>query len=104
MAPRRRCAARHLVETQETGTETKLAERIVLLPGDGIGPEVTEQARRVLVAAGARAGLEFEFIEELIGGCSIDAHGTPLREEVIEACQKNQFEKFRLRVKEDSSG
>jgi 3-isopropylmalate dehydrogenase len=67
-----------------------LAERIVLLPGDGIGPEVTEQARLVLVAAGRQAGLEFEFVEELIGGCSIDAHGTPLREEVIEACRSSR--------------
>jgi 3-isopropylmalate dehydrogenase len=64
-----------------------LAERIVLLPGDGIGPEVTEQARLVLVAAGKQVGLEFEFEQELIGGCSIDAHGTPLRDEVIEACR-----------------
>ncbi len=62
-----------------------MAERIVLLPGDGIGPEVTEQARRVLVAAGSKFGLEFEFVEELIGGASIDAYGTPLRDEVIQA-------------------
>jgi 3-isopropylmalate dehydrogenase len=67
--------------------EKKLTERIVLLPGDGIGPEVTEQARLCLVAAGRQAGLEFEFHEELIGGASIDAHGTPLRDEVIEACR-----------------
>jgi len=63
---------------------------ITVLPGDGIGPEVTEQARRVMVAAGAREGLEFEFQEELIGGCSIDAHGTPLRDEVIEACRESR--------------
>jgi len=61
-----------------------------LLPGDGIGPEVTEQARRVLVAAGGHFGLEFEFHEELIGGASIDAHGTPLRDEVVEACQQSR--------------
>jgi 3-isopropylmalate dehydrogenase len=67
-----------------------MAERIVLLPGDGIGPEVTEQARRVLVAAGERFGLAFEFQTERIGGCSIDAHGTPLRDEVIEACRKSR--------------
>ncbi len=67
-----------------------MAERIVLLPGDGIGPEVTEQARRVLVAAGEKFGLDFEFEEELIGGCSIDAHGTPLRDEVIELCRKSR--------------
>ena len=57
------------------------------MPGDGIGPEVTEQARLVLVAAGKKVGLEFDFLEELIGGCSIDTHGTPLRDEVIEACR-----------------
>jgi len=67
-----------------------VAEKIVLLPGDGIGPEVTEQARRVLEAAGAKEGLAFEFTEELIGGCSIDAHGTPLRDEVIEACRASR--------------
>jgi len=67
-----------------------MTERIVLLPGDGIGPEVTEQARRVLVAAGQKFGLDFEFQTELIGGCSIDAHGTPLRDEVIEACRKSR--------------
>jgi 3-isopropylmalate dehydrogenase len=61
-----------------------------LLPGDGIGPEVTEQARLVLVAAGKQAGLEFEFQQELIGGVSIDAHGTPLRDEVIEACRASR--------------
>jgi len=67
-----------------------LTERIVLLPGDGIGPEVTEQARLVLVAAGKQADLEFDFHEELIGGCSIDAHGTPLRDEVIEVCRASR--------------
>lgn len=61
-----------------------------MLPGDGIGPEVTEQARLVLVAAGQKVGLEFDFQEELIGGCSIDAHGTPLRDEVIEACRQSR--------------
>lgn len=70
--------------------DEEVAEKIVLLPGDGIGPEVTEQARLVLVAAGKQAGLEFAFEEELIGGCSIDAHGTPLRPEVIEACRASR--------------
>jgi 3-isopropylmalate dehydrogenase len=68
----------------------EVAERIVLLPGDGIGPEVTEQARLVLEAAGRRVGIEFEFVEELIGGCSIDTHGTPLRDEVIELCRSSR--------------
>jgi len=44
----------------------------------------------VLEAVGGRFELEFEFMEELIGGVSIDAHGTPLRDEVIEACRASR--------------
>ena len=53
-------------------------QRILLLPGDGIGPEVTREAQRALDAAARRAGLKLGFEEDLIGGASIDAHGTPL--------------------------
>jgi 3-isopropylmalate dehydrogenase len=56
--------------------------RIVLLPGDGIGPEIVDAARRLLEALG-----EFEFEEQLMGGCSIDAHGTALTDEVLAACR-----------------
>jgi 3-isopropylmalate dehydrogenase len=56
--------------------------RIVLLPGDGIGPEIAAAARRLLEALG-----EFEFSEQLIGGCSIDAHGVALTDEVLGACR-----------------
>ena len=55
--------------------------RIVLLPGDGIGPEIGAAAARVLAAIG-----DFEITEELIGGVSIDEHGTALTDEVLEAC------------------
>jgi 3-isopropylmalate dehydrogenase len=58
------------------------AGRIVLLPGDGIGPEIVDAAKRLLEALG-----EFEFEERLMGGCSIDAHGTALTDEVLEACR-----------------
>ncbi|HXS47328.1 MAG TPA: 3-isopropylmalate dehydrogenase [Solirubrobacterales bacterium] len=58
------------------------APRIVLLPGDGIGPEIVAAARRLLEALG-----EFEFDERLMGGCSIDAHGVALTDEVLEACR-----------------
>jgi 3-isopropylmalate dehydrogenase len=58
------------------------APRIVLLPGDGIGPEIVAAARRLLEAMG-----EFDFSEELMGGCSIDAHGTALTDEVLDACR-----------------
>ena len=59
-------------------------ERILVLPGDGIGPEVTAQARRVLDAAAKRAGLSFEYEEALIGGASIDAHDTPLTDDAVD--------------------
>jgi 3-isopropylmalate dehydrogenase len=58
-----------------------MSKRIVTLPGDGIGPEVLAAAETVL----ARLG-EFELDERLIGGASIDAHGTALTDEVLEAC------------------
>jgi 3-isopropylmalate dehydrogenase len=58
------------------------APRIVVLPGDGIGPEIVAAARQLLESLG-----EFEFDERLIGGVSIDAHGTPLTDEVLEACR-----------------
>ena len=65
-------------------------QRIVLLPGDGIGPEVTAQARRVLEAVAAKHGLSLDFEEALIGGASIDAHGTPLTDEVVERCRQSR--------------
>ncbi len=60
------------------------ASRIVLLPGDGIGPEIVGAARQLLEALG-----EFEFDERPMGGCSIDAHGTALTDEVLEACRSS---------------
>jgi len=60
-----------------------LEMRIVLLPGDGIGPELGAAATRVLAELG-----DFEITEHLIGGASIDEHGTALSEEVLEACRR----------------
>lgn len=59
---------------------------IVLLPGDGIGPEVVSAAVAVLQAVGQKFGHRFETAEFLIGGCSIDQHGTALPEETLGAC------------------
>jgi len=56
--------------------------RIVVLPGDGIGPEIVAATREVLDALG-----EFAYDERLMGGCSIDAHGTALTDEVLDACR-----------------
>jgi len=58
------------------------APRIVLLPGDGIGPEIVAAGRRLLEALG-----EFAFEERLMGGCSIDEHGVALTDEVLKACR-----------------
>ena len=56
-----------------------MAERILLLPGDGIGPEVTAEARRVLEWSAQRHGIGLELEEGAIGGCAIDAGGEPLK-------------------------
>ena len=56
--------------------------RIVLLPGDGIGPEIVAAARRVLEEVG-----EFEFSEQSVGGASIDEHGLALTDDVLEECR-----------------
>jgi 3-isopropylmalate dehydrogenase len=63
------------------------AYRIVLLPGDGIGPEVTFAAVRVLQAVAETSGIRLTFAEHPIGGCSIDVYGTPLTEEALAACK-----------------
>ena len=60
---------------------------IVLLPGDGIGPEVVAEAVRVLAAVAQQFGHEFTFTERLMGGCSIDRYGVALTDEVLADCQ-----------------
>jgi len=59
---------------------------ILLLPGDGIGPEVIESARQVLEAIAARTGHAFRFHEGRIGGIAIDERGDPLPPETAAAC------------------
>jgi len=57
---------------------------LLVLPGDGIGPEVMAQARRVVNWFQGRDGLTFNISEGLVGGCSYDAHGTPLSDETMQ--------------------
>jgi 3-isopropylmalate dehydrogenase len=64
-----------------------LNTNIVLLPGDGIGPEVVGEAVRVLAAVADHFGHQFQFTERLMGGCSIDRFGVPLTDEVLADCQ-----------------
>ncbi len=61
---------------------------IVLLPGDGIGPEVTRAAATVLREAGHEFHHQFEFQEFPVGGAAIDATGVPLPNETLDACRK----------------
>ena len=60
-----------------------MTPRLVLLPGDGIGPEIMAAAVQVLDRIGG-----FEYDEQPVGGASIDIHGTALTDEVVEACRK----------------
>jgi 3-isopropylmalate dehydrogenase len=57
---------------------------VVLLPGDGIGPEIVAPAVEVLRAAGA----DLHYTEHVFGGASIDAHGTALTDETLAACRE----------------
>jgi 3-isopropylmalate dehydrogenase len=61
--------------------------RIVVLPGDGIGPEVTSAARRVMDAAVSRAGIELDYVEDLVGGAAVEAYGVALRPQTLRLCK-----------------
>ena len=63
---------------------------IVLLPGDGIGPEVVAQGERVLLEIGRKFGHTFQFSTHLIGGCAIDHCGNALPDETLAACKSSQ--------------
>jgi 3-isopropylmalate dehydrogenase len=62
-------------------------KKIVLLPGDGIGPEIVGVAVRVLKDCAAKFGHQFEFAEFPFGGSGIDATGMPLPAETLSACK-----------------
>lgn len=61
--------------------------RVTLLPGDGIGPEITEVAVEALQSVGRLEGIQFEFERHLIGGASIDEFGVPLSDDTLDACR-----------------
>ena len=61
--------------------------RIVLLPGDGIGPEIVSVGQSVLEVVAQRFDHEFSFETGIFGGCAIDQSGTPLPEETLAACR-----------------
>jgi 3-isopropylmalate dehydrogenase len=61
--------------------------KVVVLAGDGIGPEVVDQARRVVEVAAAADGLSITWEDHIVGGAAIDAFGKPLPDGVLEACR-----------------
>ncbi len=62
--------------------------KLLVLPGDGIGPEVMREAGRVVGWLARRRGIGLDIGEELVGGASIDAHGVPIRDEVVAAARE----------------
>ncbi|MCF8262229.1 MAG: 3-isopropylmalate dehydrogenase [Melioribacteraceae bacterium] len=60
--------------------------RVTLLPGDGIGPEVTKAAVDVMKFIANKFDVDIQTTEELMGGCSYEKHGTPLTDETLQAC------------------
>ena len=63
--------------------------KVTVIPGDGIGPEIVREARKVLDQVGKVFGHSFDYTEILMGGCSIDAYGVPLTEEALETARKS---------------
>ena len=61
-----------------------MSKKLLILPGDGIGPEVMAVVRRVIDWMDKRRGVSFDVEEGLVGGASIDVHGVPVTDEVVE--------------------
>ena len=61
---------------------------LLILPGDGIGPEVMTEVRKIIDWYGAKRGLAFDVSEDLIGGAAYDAHGVPLADSTMEKAQE----------------
>ena len=61
--------------------------KVGVISGDGIGPEIVTEAKKVLDKIADKYGHKFNYTEILMGGCSIDATGVPLTDEAIETAQ-----------------
>ena len=65
-----------------------MGKHILILEGDGIGPEIVREARKVLDVVNAKFDLGLTFENELMGGCAIDVHGVPLADSTLEKARK----------------
>ena len=63
-----------------------MKKTIAVIPGDGIGPEIIAEARKVLEKVAAKYGHTFVYDEVIAGGCAIDQFGTSLPKEMLEKC------------------
>ena len=61
---------------------------ILILPGDGIGPEVMAEVKKVITWYGAKRDLQFDVSDDLVGGAAYDAHGTPLHDDTMAKAQE----------------
>ncbi|MEJ2021598.1 MAG: isocitrate/isopropylmalate family dehydrogenase, partial [Maritimibacter sp.] len=61
---------------------------LLILPGDGIGPEVMAQVRRIITWYGDKRDLSFEVSEDVVGGAAYDKYGTPLADETMAKAQE----------------
>jgi len=65
-----------------------MTKHIVILAGDGIGPEIMAEAEKVLAKVNDQFGLGLSWSHELLGGCAIDTHGVPLPDVTLDAARK----------------
>ena len=69
--------------------DRRMNYNIAVIPGDGIGPEIIREAKKVLDRVGNVYGHAFSYTEVLMGGVSIDAYGVPLTDEALETAKKS---------------
>lgn len=81
--PARRCSGRSVFVCAQQSF------KIAVLPGDGIGPEITRVALKAMHSAGRKDGVAFEFTEALVGGAAIDATGVPLPDATMTQCRSS---------------
>ncbi|KAB8124792.1 3-isopropylmalate dehydrogenase [Komagataeibacter medellinensis] len=62
-------------------------KKLLILPGDGIGPEIMQEARRIMDWMAQARGIHFDISEDLVGGASLAAHGQPITQQVIDAAR-----------------
>ena len=70
------------------GTAMPANKTLLILPGDGIGPEVMREVRRVIDWMARRRMVSFDISDDLVGGASIDARGTPIADETLQKAKE----------------